>query len=357
MTFMRKILDTLNMENWKDSNNSKEERMVGIRNFWKSHPQTYQNRFQEASIEEYLLYGKTIMLWGFTKAVPLYKNFPFYYESECHINNPKRMQSQLLQEGYIESASINEILSTYKIQELKIIAASVGCSKSGRKIELIHRILNFLDKETIDTIRHEACLYVLSNKGRIFLQANYDYIELHRHTKYNISLHEFNKNRFSGDYRRTFEDNVSTLISQRIYRNHSQYYYHMMEYDYRTMYEIAISEHLYDAAIDFYLRSLYLRSCCIRDAEYYGTNLYCIENDFSNTIIFTVHSASPFVELGQFYTSSLVDNIYADLSLPPSFLNAEEFKLMVIEMIESITFDYNKYNQIIISRLKEYSKL
>lgn len=365
MTFMKKIMDLLNMDNWKSNisnmyNSQNPDEIVNlysIRSFWKLHPQIYQNNFQESTNEEYLLYGKTLMLWRFSCASQLKSSFPVYFARECHISNPKKLQLQLLQEKYLEPASVKQILSSYKMRDLKIIADSIGCPKSGKKIDLIERILSHLDEETMNTIRAKSNLYVLSDKGRSFLQSNFDYVDLHRHANYNISLYEFNRNRFPDKRRRTFKDNVYTLISQRIYKNCVHHYYHMMEYDYKVLYEIALSEHLYDIALESYLKSLYLRSCCLYIAQYYSSDFYHVESNFTHEIIFTVHSASPLAEIGKFYDSSFVDNIFNDLSLPPSFMCKEEFKNMVDEMIESTAFDYNKYNQIITSRLKEYSKL
>ena len=396
MTFMRKFMDILNMDNWikrggsehiaqevqhglnisknptpvpqyskakwssirdPEAMNQDKVNLYSIRSFWKSHPQTYQDSFREATIEEYLLYGKTLMLWGFSSASPLRSTFPAYFTHECHISNPQKLQSQLVKEKYLEPASVKMILSSYKMQDLKIIADSIGCSKNGKKAELLERIFSHLDKETIDAIRAESNLYILSEKGRHFLQSNYDYVDLHRHGNYNISLYEFNKNRFPGQRRRTFNDNVYTLITKRIYQNSVRCYYQMMEFDYRVLYDIALSEHLYDIALDSYLNSLYLKSCCLHPAQYYSSDFYHIENDFSHEIIFTVHSAPPVAELGKFYNSSFIDNIFKNLSLPPSFLSNEEFKSMVKEMIESAAFDYNKYNQLIILRLRKYSNL
>ena len=70
MTFIRRLLDMLNRDNCnsKASNilsSQKQDKIVSlysIRSFWKSHPQIYQNSLQEATIEEYLLYGKMMMV-------------------------------------------------------------------------------------------------------------------------------------------------------------------------------------------------------------------------------------------------------------------------------------------------------
>ena len=80
MTFMKKLLDLLNMDNWNSRNNSLDDndlppsapithslpeatsRLTSIVNFWRKHPQIYTNDFHIAKPEEYLLYGKTLLL-------------------------------------------------------------------------------------------------------------------------------------------------------------------------------------------------------------------------------------------------------------------------------------------------------
>ncbi|MGN0402619.1 MAG: SAP domain-containing protein [Acetatifactor sp.] len=363
MTFMRKILDGLNMNNWKSSSKNsfirhRNEYLQAIKNFWRSNHQVYRNDYVESSAEEYLIYGITLMLWWFETATPLKTSFPVYFESECHISNPMKVQSNLLSDGYIELAPALAAISSYKMKELKTIANSIGCSKSGNKSELIERIYSLLDQDDLEKIRLESALYTLSDKGKNFLIENYDYVELHRHGKYRISLYEFNKNRIpDGKHKRSFLDNTYTIIAQRIYKNCANKYYYMMEYDYRTLYEIALAEQHFDIATDSYLRFLYLCSCCIRTGQYYSTDFYHGESTLDSEIIFTVHSAPPLVELSDYVTHNRIKSVYKDMSLPPSFLTQEEFENMTREMIESSVFNYEKYNQLLIARLKEYSKL
>lgn len=370
MTFMKKIMDLFNMDNWKEHksgvtlsnyvsylpNTKNVISLQKIRYYWNAHPQNYQRNFRESSIREYEIYGKTLLLWLFEKASPLKTNFPVYFERECHISNPSKMQSQLLQDAYIVPAPLLDILSSYKMQDLKIIADSIGCVKKGKKEELIERIYQNLDENITRTLISGSNLFILSNKGRTFLNDNYDYVELHRHWNYNLSLYDFNRNRFCGNCKRSFEDNAYTLIRQRIFSNCSHCYYHMMEYDYYSLYSIALSGHKIDIALDCYLRYLYLISCCIRTAQYYATGFYHSDYNPQDEIIFTSRNAACIAELSYFYDRSYVENIYEDKSLPPSFLTKDEMANMIDNIIANAAFDYTKYNELIISRLRKYSR-
>ena len=89
MTFVKKLLDALNMDNWNkqrkspdvDADTYSPSLYELIFTFWRQHPQKYSNDFsyKKTSNEEYLLYGKALILWGYDKARPLFESFPYYY--------------------------------------------------------------------------------------------------------------------------------------------------------------------------------------------------------------------------------------------------------------------------------------
>lgn len=327
--------------------------LKNIHKFWELHPYTRNcNNLPDASSDEYLLYGKVLMLWAYRKCSPLYVNYPAYFMRECHISNPQKLRNSLIKSGYFDKPNIREIFDSYKMAELRLIATSVGCKKNGSKSELINRIILCMSPSSISKCVEECNCYSISDKGRVFLENNYDLIELHRHENYNISLSEYFANRYVGNKKRTFEDNVFCTLSIRIFNNCSKRYYFMMKYDYRNLYQIELSEHRYDCAIDSYLRAIYLDTCCMHEATY----CYAWE-DFHDMNIFTPETCSGIAKLEHFYSPVFVDNIYNDLSLPPSFLACDEFKAAVYDMLTQISFDFEKYNNIIRERLSLYSKL
>lgn len=280
MTFMKKLLDLLNMDNWNSRNNSLDDndlppsapithslpeatsRLTSIVNFWRKHPQIYTNDFHIAKPEEYLLYGKTLLLNVYTKAHSLLEKFPVYFYSECHISDPLKLQSALLIDGYLEPASAHLALASYTIPELKFIAESIGCTKTGKKAELVNRVYHALDKEARDTIVLQSGLYMLSSKGRLFMDKNSDYIELHRHWEYNICLSEYNQNRSSENEQHNFYTIAYTILLKKASRKLSMHQYYRIVFDYLNLYDIAISESKYDLAIKYCLQAFYLKTCC-----------------------------------------------------------------------------------------------
>ena len=327
--------------------------LINVHKFWELYPQTHNcNNSPDASPDEYLLYGKVLMLWAYKKCSSLYVNYPAYFMRECHISNPQKLRNSLIKCGYFDKPNIREIFDSYNVAKLKLIATSIGCKKSGPKAELINRIILCMSPSSISKYVEECNCYSISNKGMVFLENNYDLVELHRHADYNISLSEYCANRYVGNKKRTFEDNIFHTLSNRIFNNCSKRYYFMMKYDYKNLYHIELSEHRYDSAIDSYLRAVYLDTCCMNEA------IYCYpRQDFHYLDVFTPEICSGIVKLERFYSPTFIDNIYNDLSLPPSFLSCDEFKSAVYDMLTQISFDFEKYNNIIRERLNLYSKL
>lgn len=364
MTFIKKFLDFLNMDNWTQRKVSESRNtfipvsLHNIRAFWITYPQTYITPDDpDASTSTYLLYAKTLILWAFGNCCPVRKadRYPWYFTSECHLSNPQKLHIELINDGYLGLPSARDVFSQYKLPELKIIADSVGCKKSGKKLEIIDRIISTMkDVELMDLIVKSKC-YSLTEKGMVFLSDNYDFVELHRHQTYNISLSVFFDNRIIGNKKRSFWDNAFTIISQRIFYKSSNKYYYQLQQDYLSLYDIAVYEGRYNDALEARLTALYLNTCLIHDAPLYlrsscfGDYLDVIDK---SVIVFTEYTAPDFVKFQKIYSPIYVDNIYKDYALPPSFLSIEEFKQSLNEMLCETIFDFNKYNKIICERLK-----
>lgn len=336
--------------------------MMNVRKYWKEHPQPYERNIPEASPSEYDHYAKVLFLYWYGNL-----SSPCDMEhcspsnlNECHISNPSKLYLSLVFNDYLTQSSVFNILSSYKVSELKILADSIGCKKNGNKKELVTRIYNNLSDEDKSDILSSHEYYSATEKGVHFLQENYDYVELHKHQKYHVSLAEFNSERVPFNKKRLFNDTIYTVVSKRIYTEFTHNLFRYMAHDYFTLYEICFSEGRSDIAIKDYITFLYLKSCCIHELDSYNNDYNYIPAPDSyhvaRIVIFTLKDAYRLTKLADYYSDHLIDSVYA-MHYPPNLLTHDEFLSAMHDMLSQTTFDFDKYNKIIGQRIYEFAQI
>jgi hypothetical protein len=353
LNYFRKILTIEDSypKNTRPNNPNKD--LYEIKKFWNTHKISYPPRMPDATIHEYYMYAKTLMLWWYSKGAELKYEFPTYITEGCNISNPVQFQDNLIKEKYIQPASLLSILQAYKMDELRILADSIGCVKKRKKDDLVNEIYKSLDNDSTQMLLSHSNTYELSEKGELFLQGNYDYVKLHKHSSYRISLYEFNQNRFIGNRKRTFEDTAFQIISTRVYNNCLNGYYQTMAYDFLSEYKVALDRNLDSVALEAYLKMIYIKTCCIDHVSCDYVSEYTLKYAFEN-YPFTIRMVLPITKMANWYNPMYIENIYSDSLLPPSLMPISIFKNMISEIIDSITFDFQKYNNYLRNRLEDY---
>ncbi len=160
--------------------------------------------------EQQNIYSTTIFLW-FTDKCHTYNEalnkdfYPHYLIYSYGISDPVSFYKKLFEQGYYAPAKAEKILKTYTVSDLKIILESLGEKKTGKKEQLIKRILETAPAETLYNLSSVDTLYSLSPKGQEFIGLHMDYIYLHQKRNiWNISLSEY-------------ENAKKTIRSQSIY--------------------------------------------------------------------------------------------------------------------------------------------
>lgn len=331
--------------------------LSAIKHFYRIHPQKYIEDNFDVPAEAYELYGTVLILNGYGNCASVQTGYPVYFYRECHISDARQFHITLIMRGFFCKPDIYQLFNSYTVAELKQIAGERNILKKGRKAELINRLIDTIPPDEQQKYIDSSCKYVLSDKGRSFLKTHSDLIEYHRFIKYDIPFPRFYINRFpDGVRRRTFNDNAFQILSERIYKDTLRNYYWSIERDFYSLYEITSSEYMYSESIKYFLQYLYIKTCCVHSAYHYAQYFYTKPKTIDEPIFFS-KIAIEFIELKQFYSPILVDNIYNDLSLPPNFLTCEEFKELLDDMLNENVSDYQKYNDLINRRLLKYSHL
>ena len=111
--------------------------------------------------------------------------YPRYVSYDLKITDPIKKHKDLLKEGYLREASTAEILSTFKVSELKSVLESNGLPTKGKKPELI-QMATSIDPASLKL----PVMYCVSEKGLAFMKQHSDLIKLFRNP-YNITYEEY----------------------------------------------------------------------------------------------------------------------------------------------------------------------
>ena len=368
MKIIEKLLDALNLEKMEQrriakAKNSAQpndmELLLKIKAFWETHEYSYCSpESRQANRGEIYEYALTYALSCFAKPRHSNEMSPFHLGS-IGITNWPAFFSDISQNGYIRPAAAEEVLSTYTVKELKIIADSLGIKKSGKKMDLIDEIQIFATDDMIDNITSDSDLYILADKGAEYISSREDYVLLEKHAVCDISLSEFNDHRIICGRRRNFYDTMFQALSDKAFKLNLCHCFDKLAITEMHIYNILIEEatltehtpHI-DVAIRHYLEYLYLLLCFSRDASFL-TNEGVFYRDASG--IRLPHINNNLIDFKDYFKYINYNVIFSNK--PPCFLTDHEFITMVEEFLNTPIFDYDKWNLILQNRFSEYIKL
>lgn len=112
-------------------------------------------------------------------------SYPRYLSYDLKINDPVKKHKELLKAGYLREATTTEVLSTFKVPELKTLLEAHGISVKGKKTDLIDAA-TAIDSAALKL----PVMYCVSAKGLDFMAQNDDLIKLFRNP-YNVTYEEY----------------------------------------------------------------------------------------------------------------------------------------------------------------------
>lgn len=368
--FFDKILNALKLENLfpekhQDSNSEScsdiNMHLLQVRDYWLTTSCSNADiRYRSSSFKEKRDFALIDILSCFSKSARNPNNFSPIILGELGITNWNTYFNNLVKRGYLQHANINEILNAdYSLNDLKVIADSIGVTKKGKKAELIARIAPLLPSAQTEQILDESNLYSISPKGKQVLIGNEDYTLFHKY-RHVVSLAEFNDNRFpDGTHRRNFYDTMFHALSNRLFLYEANRNWGLLCNTHINIYNLLIDEakktnHIihYDVILNHYIEFLYLSTCFCQ--------LICLavkNKIFSNSLGRYVlpHPDSHVYKLADYESSVNYELIFCNK--PPSLLLNEEFKSYVHELLNAPMFDKDKWDSLLQKRVSDLCKL
>lgn len=302
-------------------------------------------------------YRKVIFLYSQNnKTISENDAYPRYMFYELGISNAKMFHEKLFSEGYLDKAPIHEILKSFKITELKTILKENNLIQSGKKDELIRRILENISEDILFDIQSKCKLLVLTQKGIALLEENKDYIQLHlKHSKWDIGIEEYLTTKRKISFKCSFNDVVWGILNDRSIKEYFAKDFSALSSTYYHMFELLEEENKIDQAYVLLLQTFYLDICGVdnilntfyenifdkNEMVNYINKYYEAIFTFAPTIIIKI------IDYKDYYSDTLIEEVYATLKLPYSICPIELFKEIINDLFSNTIFDKDKYLKIL----------
>jgi len=284
-------------------------------------------------------FAKTLFLWSLKKPTPISSDT--YYNSyllwEGGIRNCYAYHNQLYAEGYFKPAEFKDLAENLKAAELKEVLGGLGLPKSGKKADLVDRVIQHGTVETLSKYYPEP-VYVLSALGEEFLETHSDYIELHRYN-WGIGYKEYDREHQDGE---CFEETAIRLIQKRITDDDP----HFGKYQYYALYQAYANLGRNTEALRVLLKVLYIDcsgACKKTYFDSYRDGFYTKKEllEHADTVLFITPGYLDNLKLyGDIYSDTLVEELYR-WNLPVQICKQDTFT-QIIHFILDGSGDDNK---------------
>jgi hypothetical protein len=277
---------------------------------------------KEKEIPEFSYVGQTVFLaWADGKSIKEKEEYPQYFFYDYGVLNCKELHKNMIIENFLQEANIKTVLLSKSLDELKKILEEYGLKKSGKKAELVERIVQNNDFSKINL---NSNIYELSEKGKEFVK-KYNYILELRGTSISVSEFEREKSKI--------EKPLSTNdIIWSIYNKHSLREFYAKDFGlYRnTIFEMANflkKEEKYKQALLFELKGLY---CDLSGKS---------NNNSTETkeMLFIVNTNNIF-KLKEYFSSEMLDSCW-QVEFPFHYCNKEVFSDIVFDIFNGLNSD------------------
>lgn len=263
--------------------------------------------------------------WVNGKGVLAKEQYPLYFFYDYNIKNCTNFHKNLIKESFLEKADFESHLNSMVIYELKEILTKYNLKKTGKKEDLIKRIMENVNPEEV---RFEEEKYVLSKKGKEFLKENEFVLEIKGTS---ISVSEFLKEKSSINKPCFTRD-----IMWKIYNDKSLEYFLKKEFgSYNQiiieMAQLLGNENNKKLELSFLIKALYSDLSGMKNS-----NFLCSKK----TLFLTPYIAINIYELREYFSENMIDDCFV-VKFPFHYCTKEVFKEIVNDILSDDSFGIN----------------
>lgn len=287
-------------------------------------------------------YAKSIFLNVYAKASPIKKDNEYqrYILYECGIQNPSEYHKKLIEEGYLSKASNKDVLNSFKSSELKEILKERSLSVSGKKEDLVLRLLEVIDDNFIRN-HTKNVTYSITEKGKAFLEEHKGYVFIHKHNTWGITWQEYDAQR---EKYNNVNDVIWKILNDRIIKDGFN-----SRCTYFDMYQLLVEENKREQALQMLLRVIYLDVSGIDGLnfiEQYKAGYFDIAyaREYFECVVMLAPGVLKHVsEFSDIYYDGYIDRLY-EWKLPIQLCGKDLFKSFIHSLIDD-SYDEDEFKK------------
>lgn len=283
-------------------------------------------------------------------------DYPRYLTYDYNILDVPAFHKELLDKGYFCEASFKNIISYYKVNELKDLLISKEQKVTGlKKDDLINLAIDVFSKKEKEEIEKESNLYELSNDGLEYLEKNKEFLTIVDFQKYGITYSLFMKYKNKLPQYCTLRDVVWGIFNERLNYYSINKSYSSLRSVYLNMAQFLEEEKpnidvLYNYILCLYydINLTYNQEQILGDYLDKETLIECLDDRaLANGIVTKIK------EYSKYHDDKIYDKLFKYEKLPFKFISDDEFKEMVFDIYNSSFFDEEKYINIAVENAKK----
>lgn len=262
-------------------------------------------------------------------------DFPRSFSYALHIYDPIKTQNSMLREGYLRKATPEEVLSTFTVDKLKSLLVQYGCPKTGKKADLVSRIIDYIDLSQIDM----PSMCCISEKGQTFIDEHKDLIKL-AGNPYSITYDEYMVTKNSAHAHLGYNDIIWAVFQRR--DNFAAGNYGARRSNAYNRAEFLRRENRQQNALEFFLQALYYElndpTRIIPDyIKEFSTPDELEPSQVPTTLLESIY------QLKEYYSDELIERCIRYTDIPQPLIKRANFKRIIDDIFAGKQIDVRNY--------------
>lgn len=264
-----------------------------------------------------------------------FDSYSKFISYDLDIKNPVKKYKDFIKNGYLQKGSLETVLQIYKVTDLKKILRENNLKLSGKKTELISRILSEVNIEKLNPYLNDN-IYELTQKGLDYINKYDYYVTLYSYRNFCIGPIEFDRcrNTFNSN-RPDFYEVILKILDARIYLFKKESSYGLLRNTFHNKSIIMKDLGLFDEHLRYLIYVSYIDLSGVCNSKH-------IHN--YEDMVFPPGIAKCLFNKKEYFNLNYVDEAF-NIELPFYYFKKDAFIKIINDIFEGKDVDFDKYKK------------